>query len=101
MNRSERRKLSQQGVSQKYIMDKTLTDSYTEGYKAGMKAVVEITFYMTAYVIRLEFKLGKKRLQRAMKRIYDNIDSYRTGHLTPSDYDVIVKEMNDLGVKIK
>lgn len=101
MNRAERRKASNAGVSNKAIMDKTLADTYENGYKAGMKAVTEIVFYMTAYSIQLEFELGKKRLQRAMKRIFSNIDSFRTGQLTPSDYDVIVSEINKMGIKIK
>lgn len=100
MNRAERRRYSNLGVSNKTIMDKTLSDTYESGYKAGMKAVTEIVFYMTAYSIQMEFGLGKKRLQRAMKRVYSNIDAYRTGHLESSDYDVIVKEINKLGVSI-
>lgn len=100
MNRAERRKASKAGVSNKAIMDRTLIDTYEQGYKAGMKAVSEIVFYMTAYTIQLEFGLGRKRLQRAMKRVYSNIDAYHTGHLTLSDYDVIVSEMNKMGVKI-
>lgn len=101
MNRAERRKASKTGVSNKAIMDRTLSDTYESGYKAGMKAVTEIVFYMTAHSIQMEFGLGRKRLQRAMKRIFNNIDAFRTGHLTPNDYDTIVAEMNEMGIKIE
>lgn len=100
MNRAERRRAEKQGYNHKTIMDKTLSDTYESGYKAGMKAVTEIVFYMTAYSIQMEFGLGRKRLQRAMKRVYNNIDAYRTNHLNSSDYDVIKSEMNKLGVMI-
>lgn len=100
MNRAERRRAEKQGYNKKAIMDKTLSDAYEQGYKAGMKAVSEIVFYMTAYSIQMEFGLGKKRLQRAMKRVYSNIDAYRTGHLNSSDYNVIKSEMNKLEITI-
>lgn len=46
MNRSERRKYSKLGVSNKMIMDKTLSDVYEQGVKDGMKSVSNIVFYM-------------------------------------------------------
>lgn len=101
MNRSERRKYSKLGVSNKTIMDKTLSDTYEQGYKAGMKSVSDIVFYMTAYTINYKLGFGKERLPKIMKEIYSNIDAYRTKHLTPSDYNTIVSEMNKLGVCIK
>ena len=101
MNREERRKAEKQGYSNKAIMDKTLMDVREQGIKDGMRMCEEIVFYMTAYSIQLEFNLGRKRLQRAMKRVFDNIDAFRTGHLNSSDYDVIKSEMNKLGVSIK
>lgn len=51
MNRAERRRYNHLGVSNKTIMDKTLSDTYEQGYKAGMKSVTEIVFYMSAYTI--------------------------------------------------
>lgn len=101
MNRNERRKLQKQGVSQKYIMDKTLSDLYEKGYKDGMKAVSEIVFYMTAYTLQYKLEFGKKRLQSIMKAVYGNIDAYRTNHLNTQDYETIKSEMeNKYGVKI-
>lgn len=82
-------------------MDKTLSDMRQQGIKEGMRMCEEIVFYMTAYSLKLEFGLGSKRLQKAMRRVFDNIDAFRTGHLNSSDYDVIKSEMNKLGVSIK
>lgn len=90
-----------QGISNKAIMDRTLSESYTAGYKEGMKAVSEIVYYMAAYTINYKLGFGRKRLQKIMHDIYNNIDAYRTGHLTTSDYDVIKSEMNKLGIKMK
>lgn len=101
MNRAERRKLGKQGVSNKAIMDRTLSETYTAGYHEGMKAVSDITFYMVAYTLNYKLDFGKKRLQRIMRDIYNNIDAFRTGHLTTSDFDVIKSEMNKLGVSIE
>lgn len=93
--------MAKQGISNKAIMDRTLSESYTAGYKEGMKAVSEIVYYMAAYTINYKLGFGRKRLQRIMHDIYNNIDAYRTGHLTTSDYDVIKSEMNKLGIKMK
>lgn len=101
MNRAERRRYSNLGVSNKMVMDKTLLDAYEQGYKAGMKSVTDIVFYMTAHTINYKLGFGRKRLQRIMKQIYNNIDAFRTGHLETNDYETIVKEMNKLGVCIK
>lgn len=101
MNRAERRRYSSLGISNKAIMDKTLSDMRQQGIKEGMRMCEEIVFYMTAYSLKLEFGLGSKRLQKAMRRVFDNIDAFRTGHLNSSDYDVIKSEMNKLGVSIK
>ncbi len=101
MNRAERRRCNHLGVSNKMIMDKTLSDVYEQGVKDGMKSVSEIVFYMAAYTINYKLGFGKERLPKIMEEIYSNIDAYRTKHLTPSDYNTIVSEMNKLGVCIK
>lgn len=101
MNRAERRRYSSLGISNKAIMDKTLSDMREQGIKEGMRMCEEIVFYMTAYTINYKLGFGKERLPKIMKEIYNNIDAYRTKHLTPSDYNTIVSEMNKLGVSIK
>ena len=101
MNRAERRRNRQQGMSEVDIRERDRKDAYDAGYKAGMQSVVDITFYMTAYTIQYKLGFGKKRLQEIMRAIYNNIDSFRSGHLEPQDYDTIVEEMkNEYGIKL-
>ena len=80
MNREEIRKYKKKGVSKVSIMSQYRQDAYNDGFTAGMRHVEEVMFYMTAYSIQLEFNLGKTRLQRAMRRLFNNIDAFRTGH---------------------
>lgn len=101
MNRQERRRAEKQGYNRKDIMDQTLRDVYKQGFDEGMKHIVNAIFYMTAYTINYKLGFGKKRLQEIMYAIFNNIDAYRTGHLTIDDYETIEKEMNELGVRIK
>lgn len=101
MNRAERRRLEQKGVNKKTIMDNYCKEIYEKGFHNGMKHVEEVMFYMTAYSIQLEFNLGKTRLQRAMRRLFNNIDAFRTGHLTTEDFQTIKEEMqNKYGVNL-
>ena len=101
MNREARRRAEKNGVSRKQIIDRTLSDAYEAGFKSGMKHVVEITFYMVAYTLNYKLGFGRKRLQEIMLNIYNNIDSYRTGHLSTDDYDTIKAEIEKLGVKMR
>lgn len=55
---------------------------------------------MSAYVAQMEFDLDQEHLVKFMRRVYSNIDSYRTGHLEPSDFDTIKAEMESLGVRM-
>lgn len=102
MNREERRKRERSGMSKASIMEQYRKEAYEEGYAHGMESVIEITFYLTAYTIQYKLDFGRERLQRIMKAIYNNIDAFRTGHLTPDDFDTIVEEMTEkYGIKIK
>ena len=101
MNRAERRKLEKKGLNTNSIMTRYREEAYDDGFHAGMKHVEDVMFYMTAYSIQLEFNLGKKRLQRAMRRLFNNIDAFRTGHLSPEDFQTIKEEMqNKYGVNL-
>lgn len=83
------------------VMSEYRKQAYDEGFKSGMQHVVDITFYMTAYTLQYKLGFGKKRLQRIMRAIYNNIDAYRTENLTPEDYDTIVAEMRKkYGIKL-
>lgn len=101
MNRSERRRAEKQGMSKKAIIDRTLQDAYEKGVKEGMRATVEITFYMTAYTLNYKLGFGRKRLQKIMFDIFNNIDAYRTEHLSSADYDTIKAEIEKMGVKMR
>lgn len=102
MNRAERRKQEQHGENKAHIMQVYRKEAYDEGYKRGMQDVVDITFYLTAYTLSYVIEdMNKEKLQDICRRIYNNIDSFRTGHLTPLDYEAIVDQMrNEYGIKL-
>lgn len=101
MNRAERRRAERNGMNRKEIIDRTLNDSFEAGFKSGMKHVIDIAFYMTAYTLNYKLGFGNKRLTQIMYDIYNNIDAYRTGHLTVDDFDTIKADMEKLGVKMR
>lgn len=103
MNRKDRRKLGGhiQSFGASYMTKEEINGVYEKGFKDGMREVSEIVFYMTAYTIDYKLDLTHEQKIELMKAVYNNIDGYRTGHLEPVDYDVIVKEMNDKGIKIE
>ena len=98
MNRTERRRLASKGFSDRDIRAIELEKAYQRGVKDGKLDAIEIMFYMTAYTLNYKLDFGAKRLQRVMYWIFNNIDSFRTGHLTREDYPDIKKKMNKLGV---
>ena len=82
-------------------MERYRREAYDQGFTNGMQNVVDITFYLTAYTLSYKLELSKEELQQLMKAIYNNIDSFRSGHLEPRDYDTIVKQMREeYGIKI-
>lgn len=101
MNRAERRRQERSGASEAAIRERDRKEAYDAGYKAGMQSVVEITFYMTAYTLSYKTGYSKAKLRELMGYIYNNIDSFRSGHLEPQDYDTIVEEMKEkYGIKL-
>ena len=100
MGRAERRAMKKNGLSDRDIRAIELENAYQKGIKDGMKQSIEIVFYMAAYTINYKLGFGAKRLQQIMYSIYNNIDSFRTGHLEPEDYKEIKRQMNKLGVKM-
>lgn len=101
MNRDEERALKKKGLSDRDILAIKIENAYQKGVKDGKLEAIEFIFYMTAYTLNYKLDFGAKRLQRVMYWIYNNIDSFRTGHLTRPDYPDIKEKMNKLGVKIK
>ncbi len=105
MNRAKRRKLAKQiNTPQKLeqVVEATTrerTADIVKEYRQKLLDYTEVMVVITAYVLNLE-GFGKKRLPKIINRILMNIDSFRTGELTPEDYTIIRKEMENLGIKI-
>lgn len=104
MNRLEVRKLKAMGWSEGQIIQKAENDArnagFDDGFKKGMSNCSNVMFYVMAYVAELHFDLSQEDLVKFMKRVYTNIDSYRTGQLTPEDFDIIKQEMEEKGIKM-
>lgn len=79
-----------------HIREKELKQEYDE----KIKDYIEIMIVMVAYTLHLE-GYGHKRLPKIMHRILANIDSYRTGHLMPEDFDFIKEEVEEAGYKFE
>ena len=100
MNRKIRREYERK-YGKAFAMKKYREEAIEAGAKQGARTAIDVIMYMTAYTINYKLGFGKKRLQRIMYHIIDNIDAYNTGHLTHSDYIEIKKEMNKLGFYMK
>ena len=79
---------------------------YEKGFKDGMRHVEECVFYMTAYTLYYKLnwdnlKSGEKKLRQIMYDIFNNIDAFRTGHLTRSDYEEIKEQIKKMKVELK
>lgn len=93
MNRAERRKYSRCGVSNKAIMDKTLSDMYEQGFKDGIKHTYKSVITILFYVIKNHLRISKENYQSLFLRCMENIDAFRTGQLKPSDIDLMKQEI--------
>ncbi len=100
MNRQERRRLEKKN-DKTVVLQQYREEAFEEGRKTGMHDVLEITFYMVAYTLQYKLGFGRKRLQWIMQAIYNNIDAYRTEHLTPEDFQTIIEDMRqNYGIKL-
>lgn len=95
MNRIERRK-----AERKYGQEFSMQKYRDEAIEEGRKQAIEIILTMMAYTLNYKCGFGKKRLTEIIEAIMMNIDSYRTGQLTPSDYDTIKQELKEKGIVI-
>lgn len=100
MNRSKRRVLERK-YGEDFAMQKYREEAIEAGAKQGVRSAVDVILYMVAYTLNYKLGFGRKRLQRIMYHITDNIDAYNTGHLTPADFKTIKQEMNKLGFSMK
>lgn len=64
---------------------KTTIDQYLDIYNIAV-----------AYTLRYVCGFGKKRLPEIMERIWNNVDSFRTGHLS---FDDCVNELKENGIE--
>ena len=93
MNREERRRYSSLGVSNKMIMDKTLSDMYEQGFKDGIKHTYKAVITILFYVIKNHLRISRENYQSLFLRCMENIDAFRTGQLKPSDIDLMKQEI--------
>ena len=93
MNREERRRYSSLGVSNKMIMDKTLSDMYEPGFKDGIKHTYKSVITILFYVIKNHIRISKENYQSLFLRCMSNIESFKTGQLRPSDIDLMKQEI--------
>lgn len=57
---------------------------------------LDIYSISVAYTLRYVCGLGKKRLPKVMERIWNNVDSFKTGHLSIED---CIKELQENGIE--
>ena len=106
MNRQKRREIAKQiNTPQKLerLVDelvKEKTKDLKKDYNDKLVGYIEIFVVMMCYILDLE-EIPKERIPQIASRVLFNIDSFRTGHLEPGDYDIIKKEVEDMGVVLK
>lgn len=59
---------------------------------------LDIYSIAVAYTLRYVCGFGKKRLPEVMQRIWNNVDSFKTGHLSIED---CIKELKDNGIEFE
>lgn len=59
---------------------------------------LDIYSIATAYTLHYVCGFGKKRLPETMKRIWNNVDCFRTGHLNLED---CIKELEENGIEFE
>lgn len=105
MNRAKRRELAKKiNTPQKLerVVDEVTrakTEEIKNNYNKKLIDYIEVFVVMMSYVLDLE-DIPKDRIPQIASRVLFNIDSFRTGELAPGDYDVIKKEVQEMGVKL-
>lgn len=105
-NREQRRKIAKTiNTPQKLeqIVDRLVkerTEDLRKEYNQKLVDYIEVFVVMTCYVLDME-EVPKEEIAEIASRVLFNIDSFRTGHLEPGDYDIIKKQVEDMGVILK
>lgn len=83
-------------LNEKVVMNFKL--SREKEIQEALSENVDIMLIATAYTLRYVCGFGKKRLPEIMHRILNNIDSFRTGHLTLED---CIQELKEYGIDME
>lgn len=67
-----------------------------EGTEKRILQYLDIYSIATAYTLGYVCGFGKKRLPEVMQRIWNNVDSFKTGHLSLED---CIKELKEKGIE--
>lgn len=73
-------------------------EEFEEAFRKELQTSIENFSLATAYTLRYTLSLGKKRLPEIISRIWNNVDSFRTGHLSVED---CANELEEYGIYIK
>lgn len=104
-NREQRRKIAKtMNTPQKMemLVDKLVyhrTKELKEDYDKKLLAYIETFIVMMCYVLEAE-DIEIERIPQIASRVLFNIDSFRTGHLQPEDYEIIKKQVKEWGVEL-
>ena len=98
MNRAERRR-QERKYGKIVAMQRYRDEAYELGRQRGQREDLEVILYMMAYTMNYKLGFGKKRLTEIIYHVMDNIDAFKTGHLTPNDFNEIKRQINELGIK--
>ena len=105
MNRQKKRQLAKKINTPDKLeriveqMTKERTADIKRMYNKKLVDYIEVFVVMMCYVLDLE-DLPKEKIPAIASRVLFNIDSFRTGELQPSDYDIIKKEVEKMGVQL-
>lgn len=83
-------------LNEKVLMNARLAKE--KEIKEALSENVDIMLIAVAYTLRYVCGFGKKRLPEIMHRILNNIDSFRTGHLTLED---CIQELKKYGIDME
>ena len=105
MNRQKRRELAKRiNTPQKLerLVDEYTKESINEikkDYNHKLVNYIEVFVVMMCYVLDSE-EIKKEQIPQIASRVLFNIDSFRTGELTREDYQIIKKQIQDMGVEL-
>ena len=96
MNRKQRR-----AYEKKYGTTPLLDKVEQEGIEKGRLQSLDLILTMVAYTIDYKLELPQDELCELMAAILNNIDAYRTEHLSAEDFGIIKKELAEKGILIR